>query len=40
MDPPRLFIKSVQKEDQGMYQCIVTNDWEQTQSTGELQLGG
>lgn len=23
-----------------MYQCLVTNDWEQIQSTGELQLGG
>lgn len=39
-DPPRLFIKRVQKEDQGMYQCFVTNEWEQIQSTAELQLGG
>ncbi|XP_037045508.1 Down syndrome cell adhesion molecule-like protein Dscam2 isoform X1 [Bradysia coprophila] len=38
-DPPRLFIKRVQKEDQGMYQCFVTNEWEQIQSTAELQLG-
>lgn len=33
-------IKAIQKEDQGMYQCIVANDWEQIQSTAELQLGG
>lgn len=39
-DPPRLFIKKVQKEDQGMYQCFVSNEWEQVQSTSELQLGG
>ncbi len=38
-DPPRLLIKKVQKEDQGMYQCFVTNEWEQVQSTAELQLG-
>lgn len=23
-----------------MYQCFVTNEWEQIQSTAELQLGG
>lgn len=40
LDPPRLVVKAIQKEDQGMYQCLVTNDWEQIQSTGELQLGG
>lgn len=39
-DPPRLHIKKVQKEDQGMYQCFVSNEWEQIQSTAELQLGG
>lgn len=39
-DPARLFIKKVQKEDQGMYQCFVSNEWEQIQSTSELQLGG
>ncbi|XP_031619714.1 Down syndrome cell adhesion molecule-like protein Dscam2 isoform X2 [Contarinia nasturtii] len=38
-DPPRLVIRKVQKEDQGMYQCFVTNEWEQIQSTAELQLG-
>lgn len=40
MEPHRLVIKAIQKEDQGMYQCVVTNDWEQVQSTAELQLGG
>lgn len=39
-DPPRVVIKKIQKEDQGMYQCFVTNEWEQIQSTAELQLGG
>ncbi|XP_055315262.1 cell adhesion molecule Dscam2 isoform X3 [Sitodiplosis mosellana] len=38
-DPPRLIIRKIQKEDHGMYQCFVTNEWEQTQSTAELQLG-
>lgn len=38
-DPPRILIKRIQKEDQGMYQCIVSNEWEQLQSTAELQLG-
>ena len=39
-DPPRLIIKKVQKDDPGMYQCFVSNEWEQIQSTAELQLGG
>uniref|UniRef100_A0A1B0DMD4 Uncharacterized protein n=1 Tax=Phlebotomus papatasi TaxID=29031 RepID=A0A1B0DMD4_PHLPP len=39
-EPPRIIIKRVQKDDQGMYQCLVTNDWEQIQSTAELKLGG
>ncbi|XP_065077714.1 cell adhesion molecule Dscam1 isoform X2 [Ochlerotatus camptorhynchus] len=38
-DTPRIVIKNVQKEDQGMYQCFVSNEWEQIQSTAELQLG-
>lgn len=38
-DPPRLLLKKIQKEDQGMYQCFVANEWEQVQSTAELQLG-
>lgn len=68
-DPPRLVIRKIQKDDQGMiqvgrkifkhwcnsysskmkeirkpfsvcFQCFVTNEWEQIQSTAELQLGG
>lgn len=39
VDTHRLVIKKIQKEDQGMYQCFVTNEWEQAQSTAELQLG-
>ncbi|XP_070509703.1 cell adhesion molecule Dscam1 isoform X3 [Chironomus tepperi] len=35
----RLLIRKIQKEDQGMYQCFVSNEWEQAQSTAELQLG-
>lgn len=38
-DPPRLVLKKIQKEDHGMYQCFVSNEWEQVQSTAELQLG-
>ena len=38
-DPHRLVLKKIQKEDRGMYQCFVSNEWEQVQSTGELQLG-
>lgn len=35
----RLIIKKVQKEDHGMYQCFISNEWESIQSTAELQLG-
>lgn len=38
-DPPRIIVQKIQKDDQGMYQCIVANEWEQIQSTAELQLG-
>lgn len=38
-DPPRLVLKKIQKEDHGMYQCFVANEYEQVQSTAELQLG-
>lgn len=38
-DPHRLVLKKIQKEDHGMYQCFVSNEWEQVQSTAELQLG-
>lgn len=39
-DTHRLVVKKIQKEDRGMYQCFVSNEWEQIQSTAELQLGG
>lgn len=35
-----LRIGSVTKEDQGMYQCFIGNDYDSAQSTGELRLGG
>lgn len=38
--PERLYIKPVQKEDHGMYQCFINNEWDMAQSTAELQLGG
>lgn len=38
--PNTLFIKPVQKEDRGMYQCFAANEWDMVQSTAELQLGG
>lgn len=36
----RLMVLRVQKEDQGMYQCFVSNDWDMAQAAAELQLGG
>lgn len=39
-EPARLSIKNIEKDDKGMYQCFVSNEWEQIQSTAELQLGG
>lgn len=38
-EPYRLILRNIQKEDHGMYQCFISNEWEQVQSTGELQLG-
>ena len=32
-------IKNIQKEDQGMYQCFITNEWEQVHAESELVLG-
>lgn len=40
MSESRLQIVSVSREDRGMYQCIVKNDWEMSQGSAELQLGG
>lgn len=38
--PDRLIVSSLNKEDHGMYQCFVTNDWDMAQATAELHLGG
>ncbi|XP_049816620.1 Down syndrome cell adhesion molecule-like protein Dscam2 [Schistocerca nitens] len=37
--PEKLSVKPLQKEDHGMYQCFVSNEWEMAQATAELQLG-
>ncbi|XP_026843877.1 Down syndrome cell adhesion molecule-like protein Dscam2 [Drosophila persimilis] len=34
-----IHISSIVKEDKGMYQCILKNDFESTQSSAELRLG-
>jgi Immunoglobulin I-set domain. len=36
----RLTVPSVQREDQGMYQCIASSDGESVQAVAELRLGG
>ncbi|XP_060519429.1 cell adhesion molecule Dscam2 isoform X3 [Cylas formicarius] len=38
-DPPRLTIRQLNKEDKGMYQCLVNNNWDQAQATAELDMG-
>ncbi|KAG1650328.1 Down syndrome cell adhesion molecule-like protein Dscam2 [Nymphon striatum] len=35
-----LFIKKSRRIDEGMYQCFVSNDWEQVQATAQVILGG
>ncbi len=35
-----LVIVSVQREDAGMYQCVATNEDQQTQAAAQLDLGG
>ncbi|EEB12183.1 down syndrome cell adhesion molecule, putative, partial [Pediculus humanus corporis] len=35
----KLYIKPVEKQDRGMYQCFVSNEWEMVQSAAEIQLG-
>ncbi|PSN42210.1 hypothetical protein C0J52_11247 [Blattella germanica] len=37
--PEKLTVRPLQKEDHGMYQCFVSNEWEMAQATAELQLG-
>ncbi|KAG1671041.1 Down syndrome cell adhesion molecule-like protein Dscam2 [Nymphon striatum] len=34
-----LFIKKSRRIDEGMYQCFVSNDWEQVQATAQVILG-
>jgi uncharacterized protein YodC (DUF2158 family) len=36
----RLTVTSVQREDQGMYQCVASSDGESVQAVAELRLGG
>ncbi|XP_050296010.1 cell adhesion molecule Dscam2 isoform X2 [Anthonomus grandis grandis] len=38
-EPPRLIVKQLTKDDRGMYQCFVSNDWDQAQATAELNMG-
>lgn len=35
-----LKISSAIRENEGMYQCFVSNDWEENQSTAQIILGG
>ncbi|KAG8222804.1 hypothetical protein J437_LFUL005010, partial [Ladona fulva] len=37
--PETLRIRDVDKNDHGMYQCFVSNDWDMAQASSELQLG-
>ncbi|XP_065168013.1 cell adhesion molecule Dscam1 isoform X4 [Atheta coriaria] len=39
VEPPRLTIRQLSKDDRGMYQCIVSNNWDQAQATAELDMG-
>ena len=38
--PSRIQVVGVQREDQGIYQCIAKNDYETVQSSAQLWLGG
>lgn len=38
-DPPRLTIHHLNKDDKGMYQCFVSNDWDQAQAVAQLDMG-
>ncbi|XP_025832144.1 Down syndrome cell adhesion molecule-like protein Dscam2 isoform X2 [Agrilus planipennis] len=38
-DLPKLTIKQLSKEDKGMYQCVVSNNWDQAEAIGELNIG-
>ncbi|XP_017771587.1 PREDICTED: Down syndrome cell adhesion molecule-like protein Dscam2 [Nicrophorus vespilloides] len=39
VEPPRLTIRQLSKDDRGMYQCMVSNNWDQAQATAELDMG-
>ncbi|KAJ8980663.1 hypothetical protein NQ317_013275 [Molorchus minor] len=39
VEPPRLTVRQLTKEDRGMYQCIISNNWDQAQATAELDMG-
>lgn len=39
-NPDKLSISPLAKEDYGMYQCFVSNDWFMAQSSAQLLLGG
>nr|XP_022920801.1 Down syndrome cell adhesion molecule-like protein Dscam2 isoform X2 [Onthophagus taurus] len=39
VEPPRLTIKRLDKDDRGMYQCLASNNWDQAQATAELDMG-
>ncbi|XP_072160841.1 cell adhesion molecule Dscam1 [Bemisia tabaci] len=38
-DPERLIVSLLTKEDHGIYQCFVNNDWDMATGTAQLQLG-
>lgn len=39
VEPPRLTIHHLNKDDKGMYQCFVSNDWDQAQAVAQLDMG-
>lgn len=39
VEPHRLTIKQLNKDDKGMYQCVVSNNWDQAQAVAELDMG-
>lgn len=38
-EPPILTVRQLTKDDRGMYQCFVSNNWDQAQATAELDMG-
>ncbi|KAL1500781.1 hypothetical protein ABEB36_006226 [Hypothenemus hampei] len=38
-EPPRLTIHHLTKDDRGMYQCFIQNNWDQAQAIAELNMG-